>query len=107
VKIRLHGTEEECREGARRLARVFSVVSVSEPYADRGQSSLFRVYCEVRMDGAPSMPQASPSRAGSRRPAGPVTADAEDGRLRDRKPVRLTAEEWEMLPPERRRGRRA
>jgi hypothetical protein len=58
MKIRLHGTEEECREGAERLARVFSVVSESEPYPDRGKSSLFRVYCEVRLDGEPSAPQA-------------------------------------------------
>ena len=58
MKIRLHGTEEECREGAERLARVFSVVSVSEPYADRGKSSLVRMYCEVRLDGEPSAPQA-------------------------------------------------
>jgi hypothetical protein len=58
VKIRLWGTEEECREGAERLARVFSVVSVSEPYADRGRSSLVRMYCEVRLDGEPSAPQA-------------------------------------------------
>jgi hypothetical protein len=56
MKIRLHGTEEECREGAERLARVFSVVSVSDPYPDRGRSSLFRVYCEVRLDGEPSAP---------------------------------------------------
>ena len=58
MKIRLHGTEEECREGAERLARVFSVVSVSEPYPDRGRSSLVRMYCEVRLDGEPSAPQA-------------------------------------------------
>jgi hypothetical protein len=58
VKIRLHGTEEECREGAERLARVFSVVSVSAPYPDRGQSSLVRMYCEVRLNGEPSAPRA-------------------------------------------------
>jgi hypothetical protein len=58
VKIRLHGTEEECREGAARLGRLFSVVSVSEPYADRGQSSLVRVYCEVRLDAEPDTPKA-------------------------------------------------
>jgi hypothetical protein len=58
VKMRLWGTEEECLEGAERLAKVFSVVSVSEPYADRGRSSLVRMYCEVRLDGEPSAPQA-------------------------------------------------
>ena len=54
MKIRLWGTEEECREGAERLARVFNIVSVSEPYADRGKSSLVRMYCEVRLEGEPS-----------------------------------------------------
>jgi hypothetical protein len=58
VKIRLWGTEEECRKGAERLALAFNVVSVSAPYPDRGQSSLVRMYCEVRLDGEPSAPQA-------------------------------------------------
>jgi hypothetical protein len=58
VKIRLWGTEEECQEGAERLARVFSVVSVSEPYEDRGRSTMVRVFCEVRLDGEPGAPKA-------------------------------------------------
>lgn len=48
MKIRLHGTEDERREAVDRLRLVFNVVSVSEPYADRGQSSLVRVYVETR-----------------------------------------------------------
>lgn len=49
MKIRLHGTAEECTEGAKRLREAFDVVSVSGPYADRGESVLVRVYVEVRL----------------------------------------------------------
>jgi hypothetical protein len=56
VKIRLWGTEEECREGAERLTRTFNVLSISDPYPDRGRSSLVRVFCEVRLDGDPAAP---------------------------------------------------
>ena len=49
VRIRLYGTEDECREVAERLAGVVEVVSVSEPYADRGASVLVRVYVEARI----------------------------------------------------------
>jgi hypothetical protein len=48
VKIRLHGTEDECRELAGRLAAITDVLSVSEPYPDRGTSRLVRVYVETR-----------------------------------------------------------
>jgi hypothetical protein len=46
VKIRLHGTEEECREMAELLESVMRIQSVSEPYPDRGRSVLVRVYVE-------------------------------------------------------------
>jgi hypothetical protein len=49
VKIRLHGTPEECADAARRLGEVFDVVAESDPYADRGASKLVRVYVEVRL----------------------------------------------------------
>ncbi len=49
MKIRLHGTENECREAAERLAGVVEVVAVSEPYPDRGTSVLVRVYVEARI----------------------------------------------------------
>jgi hypothetical protein len=49
VKIRLHGTEDECREVAERLAGMVDVLAVSAPYPDRGQSRLVRVYVEVRL----------------------------------------------------------
>ena len=47
MKIRLHGTEEECRETAELLAEVLVVQSVSQPYPDRGRSVLVRVYIEA------------------------------------------------------------
>jgi hypothetical protein len=46
VKIRLHGTEEECREMAELLESVMLVQSVSDLYPDRGRSVLVRVYIE-------------------------------------------------------------
>jgi len=49
VKIRLHGTEEECREAAERLAGIVEVLAISAPYPDRGVSVLVRVYVEARI----------------------------------------------------------
>jgi hypothetical protein len=49
VKIRLHGTEEECREVAERLAGIVEVLAISAPYPDRGASVLVRVYVEARI----------------------------------------------------------
>jgi hypothetical protein len=48
MKIRLWGTEDECRELAGRLPAITDVLSVSEPCADRGASRLVRVYVECR-----------------------------------------------------------
>jgi hypothetical protein len=50
VKVRLHRTRREVAEATRRLLEVLGVVSVSEPYPDRGASVLVRVYLEVRLD---------------------------------------------------------
>jgi hypothetical protein len=50
VKLRLHGTVGEVAETTRRLVQVLDVVSVSDPYPDRGPSVLVRVYLEVRLD---------------------------------------------------------
>jgi hypothetical protein len=47
VKIRLHGTEDECRETAELLESVLLIQSVSQPYQDRGRSVLVRVYIEA------------------------------------------------------------
>jgi hypothetical protein len=49
MKIRLHGTADECREVAERLAGIVEVLAVSEPYADRGASVFVRVYVEERI----------------------------------------------------------
>jgi hypothetical protein len=49
VKIRLHGTGEECREVAERLGGIVEVLAVSAPYPDRGASVLVRVYVEARI----------------------------------------------------------
>lgn len=47
MKIRLHGTEDECRETAELLESVMLLQSVSEPYPDRGRSALVRVYIKA------------------------------------------------------------
>jgi hypothetical protein len=49
VKIRLHGTEDECREVAERLAGIVEMLAISSPYPDRGASVLVRVYVEARI----------------------------------------------------------
>jgi hypothetical protein len=55
VKIRLWGTADECRQMTQLLIETsgFDVVSVSEPYADRGASVLVRVFIEARLDPSP------------------------------------------------------
>lgn len=55
MNIRLHGTKEECAYGvnALMLAPGMRLVSVSEPYPDRGASTLVRVYVEARLDDQP------------------------------------------------------
>jgi hypothetical protein len=67
VKLRLHGTHAEVTEATRRLVQVLEVVSVSQPYPDRGASVLVRVYLEVGLGPAPP---AAPGRPASpaRRP---------------------------------------
>jgi hypothetical protein len=67
VKVRLHGTRVEVAEATRRLPQVLDVVSISEPYPDRGASVLVRVYLEVRLDPARPAAPPSPGRA-ARRP---------------------------------------
>jgi len=49
MKIRLHGTEDECREVAERLAGIVEVLAISATYPDRGTSVLVRVYIEARI----------------------------------------------------------
>jgi hypothetical protein len=50
MRVRPHGTAEECEQMAGLLARLepaISIVSVSQPYQDRGRSRLCRVYLEL------------------------------------------------------------
>ncbi len=56
MKIRLWGTEDECTVAAVRLIQTpgLIVLSVSEPYADRGASRLVRVFVEARLDPPPA-----------------------------------------------------
>lgn len=51
MKIRLWGTDGECRLAVERLMRTpgLLVLSVSGPHADRGASALVRVYVEARL----------------------------------------------------------
>ncbi len=49
MKIRLWGTEDECREAAELLGEILTVLSVSDPRPDRGHSVLVRVYVEATL----------------------------------------------------------
>jgi hypothetical protein len=49
---------------AQRIAAVLAVVSVSEPRADRGQSSLVRVYIEARLPDDTGSRELAPSETG-------------------------------------------
>jgi hypothetical protein len=69
VKLRLHGTRAEVAEATRRLVQVLEVVSVSQPYPDRGASVLVRVYLKVRLGPAtPAAPGRPPAPARRPRP---------------------------------------
>jgi hypothetical protein len=71
VKIRLHGTEDECREVAGRLAAIVEVLAVSAPYPDRGASVLVRIYVEARIAPPVHVDSAAESRPRGRRRALP------------------------------------
>ena len=47
MKLRLHGTTEECEEAVELLGTILLIQSVSEPYPDRGRSVLLRIYIEA------------------------------------------------------------
>jgi hypothetical protein len=63
VKIRLWGTEDECRQAAERLMRApgLIVLSVSEPYPDHGAPVLVRVFVEARLDPPPAVHVSAPA----------------------------------------------
>lgn len=44
MRIRLHGTEDECQHAAAALARVLDITDTSRPYPDRPPSRLVRIY---------------------------------------------------------------
>ncbi|MCX9190574.1 hypothetical protein C3Y87_03925 [Carbonactinospora thermoautotrophica] len=58
MRIRLHGTEAECRAALALLATVLEVVAVSDPYPDRrGTSRLVRVYLDTRLPDTTTHPR--------------------------------------------------
>jgi hypothetical protein len=77
VKLVSEGTRKECDQLAPRLAELFDLVSISDPYPNRGRGRLVRVYVEVRLgdqrhvdhDGAAvRRPRATIHRAGREPP---------------------------------------
>lgn len=47
IKIRLHGTLIEIQRMAASMKNFYSVVDISKPYKDRGESELYRIYITV------------------------------------------------------------
>ncbi|WP_169794585.1 MULTISPECIES: hypothetical protein [Streptomyces] len=47
MRIRLHGTEDECRRTADAISRVLDVLETSRPYPNRPPSRLVRLYLTV------------------------------------------------------------
>jgi hypothetical protein len=56
------GLRSECETTAQPIAAVLPVVSISEPRADRGQSSLVRVYIEARLPDSSGGQTTAPAR---------------------------------------------
>jgi hypothetical protein len=78
VKIRLWGTEDECREVAERLAAVLEVLAISEPYPDRGASVLVRVYVDARIAAPVHVTSTTGPRPRGRRRALPPGGDRDE-----------------------------
>lgn len=49
MKVRLMGTREDVQKVVETMKLAFAVLSVSEPYANRGDSKLVRVYVEIKV----------------------------------------------------------
>ena len=65
MKIRLRGTPADCEQAVGRLATVFTLEEISEPYPDRGRSVLVRVYLTARLHGdGPALATAAPDTTG-------------------------------------------
>jgi hypothetical protein len=67
VKIRVMGTEDECREVAERLVGIVEVLEVGGPYPNRGASQLVRVYIEARIAQPVNVTSATVKVRGQRR----------------------------------------
>ncbi|MFC5719852.1 hypothetical protein ACFP1Z_06625 [Streptomyces gamaensis] len=52
MRIRLHGTEDECRRAANCITEALDVLDISRPYPDRPPSRLVRVYLTVDLPTA-------------------------------------------------------
>jgi hypothetical protein len=59
MEIRLMGLEEECKAAIEPLQRIFVVVEVNGPYANRGDSKQVRYFIQTR--GLRLCPGGSPS----------------------------------------------
>ncbi|MGW1990108.1 hypothetical protein [Embleya sp. NPDC001921] len=62
MRIRLHGTPDECDHTAATLAEVLEVLDISRPYADRPPSKLCLVYLTI----APPTTAADPHTHGAK-----------------------------------------
>ena len=56
----MEGTPSECSHAAEAVGTVLRVVSVSDPYPNRGQTQLVRVYLEIRLDPPDESPHLPP-----------------------------------------------
>ncbi|ARZ71199.1 hypothetical protein SMD11_5620 [Streptomyces albireticuli] len=54
MRIRLHGSEDECTRTAEFLAQVLDVLDISRPYRDRPPSRLARMYLTTALPTADS-----------------------------------------------------
>ena len=71
MKIRLHGTADECHQAAERLVGIVEVLAVPEPHADRGASMFVRVYVEAQIAPPVHVTSTSEARPRGRRHALP------------------------------------
>ena len=61
MKIRLTGTLDELRSASALLGETFELLEVSEPYPNRGNSRLYRVYAEAEIGPRPTPDEVRPT----------------------------------------------